>query len=224
MGSVRSRRPSRLAAARQAATQTLIVEAAAGLFAERGYVGTTIEEIAARAGVAVQTIYNAIGSKRAVLSRVLDLSASGPHAPTTVPEFLGSRIRSEPDAERIVETLADWFAEVNERTATIFGVIRQAAAVDPEVAAFQTERARQRLAGYTDAARELAGRGALRPGLEPEDAGALIWTLGNPDVYRFLVTEHGWPPERYRIWIEGHLRSGLLRVDGSKGLPRRPAR
>src|SRR2546425_261873 len=191
MRSDQPRRRSRIAAAHQEATQAVIVEAAAGLFAERGYVGTTIEEIAAKAGVAVQTIYNAIGSKRAVLSRVLDFSASGPNAPSPVPEFMGARIRAEPDPVRIVGILADWFAEVNERTAPVFGVIRQAAAVDPEVAELQLERSRRRLAGYTEAAQELADRGALRPEMEPEDAGALIWTLGNPDVYRFLVTEQG---------------------------------
>ncbi len=219
MGSVHPEPRSRLAAERAEATQRAIVRAAAELFAERGYAGTTIEEIAGRAGVAVQTIYNAIGSKRAVLSRALDFSASGPNAPTPVREFLGARIRDEPDAEGIMPILADWFLEANERIAPIFRVIREAAAVDPEVAALQAERARQRLDGYSEAAGELAARGALRPGLGPEEAGALIWTLGNHEIYRFLVIEQAWSPQRYRTWIEGTLRAALL-PDGS---PRRGA-
>jgi hypothetical protein len=62
-----------------------------------------------------------------------------------------------------VEILADWFVEVNDRAAGVFGVIREAATVDPEVATIELERARQRLAGYSEAAREFARRGALRP-------------------------------------------------------------
>ena len=37
------------------------------LFADRGYTATTIELIAETAGVAVQTIYNTLGSKRGIL-------------------------------------------------------------------------------------------------------------------------------------------------------------
>ena len=194
------------------------MRAAAELFAERGYVRTTIEEIAARADVAVQTIYNAIGPKRAVLSQVLDASASGPDAPAPVREFLGARIRAETDPVRIVQILADWLTEANARTAAVFGVIREAAAVDPQVASLQAERARRRHDGYSEAAREIAGRGALRQGLGPKEAGAFIWALGNPDVYRFLMTDLGWTPKRYRTWMERSLRFGLLR-QGSRTVP-----
>jgi AcrR family transcriptional regulator len=142
----------RLAEIKLEATQRAIVDAAGRLFAERGYVGTTMESIAAHAGVAVQTIYNTVGSKRAVLSRMLDLIAAGARAPTPVADFLGDRVRNEPEPERIVALLVDWFVEVNERAAPTFAVIRQAAAVDPEVAALEGERAERRLAGFTEAA------------------------------------------------------------------------
>ena len=42
----------------------MIVEAASRLFLESGYHATSIGQIATEAGVAVQTIYNTIGSKR----------------------------------------------------------------------------------------------------------------------------------------------------------------
>lgn len=211
MGSVQGGRRNRLATARAETTRAAVVQAASELFAERGYVRTTIEEIAARADVAVQTIYNAIGPKRAVLAQVLDSSASGPDAPTPDPEFLGTRIRTETDPIRIVQTLADWFTEVNARSATVFAVIREAAAVDPEVAELQAQQGLRRLAGYSQAAREIAKRGGLRRGLGPDQAGAFMWALGNPDVYRFLMTDLGWTAKRYRAWIERSLRSGLLR-------------
>jgi AcrR family transcriptional regulator len=212
---VRNEPRTRLAQARAETTRLAIVDAAAELFTAHGYVRTTIEQIATRAGVAVQTIYNSIGSKRTVLSQVLDASTSGPDAPTPVPE-LGARIKAEADPVRIVLILAGWFTEMNARTASVFSVMREAAGVDPDVTALQAERARERLAEYSQAAKEIAKRGALRRGLAPDGAGAFMWALGNPDVYRFLSNDLGWTPRRYRAWMERSLRSGLLRrMDGS---------
>jgi AcrR family transcriptional regulator len=54
------------------ATRGAIVSAASRLFFERGYHGTGIDDVAGAAGVAVQTIYNSVGSKRELLVQVLD--------------------------------------------------------------------------------------------------------------------------------------------------------
>ena len=58
-------------------TQHKIVTAAAELFVTDGYHGTTLEQIAARAGVAVQTVYFHFGNKRSVLKRAVDVAAVG---------------------------------------------------------------------------------------------------------------------------------------------------
>ena len=52
------------------ATRERIAQAARALFRERGYVATTIESIAASAGVAVPTVYSAFGSKKAILEEI----------------------------------------------------------------------------------------------------------------------------------------------------------
>src|SRR6476646_10277636 len=83
-------------------TQRVIVEAASRLFLEHGYHATSIGRIAAEAGVAVQTIYNAIGSKRELLSRVLDFAAAGELAPVPVPRFMREQAESEPDPGRVI--------------------------------------------------------------------------------------------------------------------------
>jgi AcrR family transcriptional regulator len=62
---VRSR--SRVHAVRGQATRTRIVEAARPLFVRDGYLETMMNGIATAAGVAVQTLYLAFGSKIAVL-------------------------------------------------------------------------------------------------------------------------------------------------------------
>ena len=63
------------------ATRRAIVEAARALFLARGYAGTTIDAVAGEAGVAVQTVYAAFGSKAQILKTVLDVAVVGDDAP-----------------------------------------------------------------------------------------------------------------------------------------------
>ena len=60
---------------RSRTTRRKIVAAAADLFIAGGYGATTLEQIAERAGVAVQTVYFHFGNKRTVLKEASDASA-----------------------------------------------------------------------------------------------------------------------------------------------------
>jgi AcrR family transcriptional regulator len=187
-----------------------ILEAARRLFVEHGYVATSIPAIAAEAGVAVQTIYNTVGSKRAVLGGVVELAVRGSDDAATPAQTVGERIRAAEDPDRIVGLLADWLAGVHARSASIYVAIREAAAVDAEAAELEQTLADERFNGYREAARELARRGGLRPGLSPDGAAAAIWTLGHPDTYRYLAQRRGWSARRYRGWLGDELAAALL--------------
>jgi AcrR family transcriptional regulator len=187
-----------------------ILEAAHRLFVERGYVATSVPAIAAEAGVAVQTIYNTVGSKREVLGGVIELAVRGPDYPAPPAQGVGRRLREAEDPARIVELLVDWLAEAHARSAAIYLAIREAAAVDADAAELEQALADERFSGYREAARELARRGALRPGLAPDHAAATIWTLGHPDAYRYLCRRRGWSSSRYRRWLSGELSTALL--------------
>jgi AcrR family transcriptional regulator len=202
-------RPS-LAELKAEATRRAIVEAAAELFRERGYRSTTMEAIAHAAGVAVQTLYNSLGSKAAILSRVLDVAIVGDHDDVPLLARVGSRIGDVTDPRLLVADLVATAATIHERTAWIFHVIATAVD-DPEIAVLQRRNEEQRLQGYTFAAEQLRSRRGLRPGLSVEDAAARIWTIANPQTYRFLVAERGWSRERYRTWLEEALAATLLR-------------
>lgn len=147
---------------------------------------------------------------------MLDYAAAGEKAPTPVPTFMREQAEQEPDPRRIVRQLVDFWSEAHERTLPIFAVIRQAAALDPEVAEFELSRSAQRLRNYEIAARLLAEREAPRPGLTVEDAAASIFAVGHPDLYRFLVREQGWEPSRWAAWAETTLAAALL----ADGLPK----
>ncbi|WP_307083206.1 TetR/AcrR family transcriptional regulator [Arthrobacter agilis] len=201
--------PPSLREAQAALTRRRIVDAAERLFLSDGYVGSSIAAVATGAGVSIQTIYNSVGNKAALLSAVLDLAASGPAAPTPVPEFMAERVGRAGTAAEVVAVLAEWFVEVNARTSGVWVVIRQAAAVDVEVAAVQRRRDEQRLTNYRRAAAELRKRGALGE-LSDAQAAAVIWTTGHPEAYRTL-TDLGWTPEDYHDLVHTTL-TGALRA------------
>lgn len=189
-------------------TQRAIVEAAAGLFAEHGYHATSIGRIASEAGVAVQTIYNSIGSKRDVLSRVLDFAAAGDRAP--VPQFMREQAERETDPRRIVAQIVEFWRGALPRTAPVFRILREAAAADPDAAALERARAEQRLRNYGQAARLLAQRDALRKGLTIDQAAAAIFAIGHPEVYRTLVLDGDWDDDRWAVWARAALEAALL--------------
>jgi AcrR family transcriptional regulator len=193
----RRRERGRVAAA---ASRRDVLEAAQRLFLQHGYAGTTIPAIASEAGVAVQTIYNTVGGKRAVIGGVVELAVRGPDYPATVSDTLGERIRGEPDPHRIVELFADWLVAVHERTCSIMVVIGEAAALEPEVAEFEQTLADKRLEGYRQIAVELDRRAALPNAIEVDAAAATMWSLGHPQTYRFLRAR-GWDDEAYRTWL-----------------------
>jgi hypothetical protein len=151
----------------------------------------------------VQTIYNSIGYKRDVLSRVLDFAAAGERAPAPVPQFMREQTERESDAIQVIEQLVDFRQGALPRTAPVFRTIRDAAALDPD-------RAAQRLRNYEIAARLLERRGALRDELTIDQAAAAIFTIGHPDTYRTLVLDGNWDDHQRAAWARTTLKAALI--------------
>ena len=191
-------------------TQRVIVEVAARLFLEHGYHATSIGRIASEAGVAVQTIYNGIGSKRELLSRVLDFAAAGERAPVPVPQFMREQTESEPDPRRMIARLVEFWRGALPRTAPVFRIIREAAAADPKIAALERGRTAQRLHNYRQAAQLLADRHALRPAMTIDGAAAAIFAIGHPETYRALVLDGDWDDDAWANWVQATLEAALL--------------
>jgi AcrR family transcriptional regulator len=193
-------------------TQRAILETAARLFTQHGYHATSIGRIASEAGVAVQTIYNSVGSKSEILSRVLDFAAAGERAPVPVPQFMREQAEREPDPRRILDQLIEFWRGALPRTAPVFRVIREAAASDPGAAALERTRGAQRLRNYGDAARLLAERGALRTGLTVDQAAATIFAIGHPETHRTLVLDGDWDDRLWSAWARATLEAALIKT------------
>lgn len=194
----------------RAAMRGVVVQAAGRRFLAVGYARTTMEAIAAEAGVSVQTLYNSVGNKASLLMAVFEHMVPGPNAPRPVPEFMKERSEAATDTPSMMRVLVEWLVDVHSRMAPLDQVVEEAAAHDEQVAAFARQRAHQRLSNYQLAAEELRRRGALREGLAIEEAATIVWSLGHPHVHRTLVLELKWPPERYRAWLESSLSAALL--------------
>jgi len=187
------------------ATREEIFRRAEILFLENGYVATTIDAIAREAGVAVQTIYNSVGSKAAILNTILERIVTGTDASVTVSEIMSARVADAADLPAAVQVLADWMVEFNERAGAVFAVLKQAAAVDPEIGRLDRMRSRRRLQNYGRAAAQFRQRGAIPSGTSDAEMAASIWAIGHPEVYTALVVEAGWTVDAYRRWVSGAL-------------------
>ena len=206
MTTVKRRYQSPLRREQAAETRRRLAASARALFAERGYVATTIEAIANDAGVSVQTFYGTFGSKRAVLFELLDEMALDADAPA-----LGDALSAADDDPReqlrlIVAFRVRLFAQA----ADFLEVVRGARGVDPDLAATWDEGEERRRRAQRDVVRAWADRGALRPGVSRREAGEVLWALTGPDVHRLFVVEQRWSNARFRDWLVTTLTAALF--------------
>lgn len=225
MAIVKGRRPigDKRGQARTRLARRAVVEAARALFLERGYAATTIDAISDRSDVPPATIYRLFSSKLGILRALLDVSIAGDDEAVSVQDRPHvAALFADPDPGKMLAGFAHLTVAINARGEHIYRILLSAAASDPGAAALLAEYQRKRDEGQGQIARSLARVGALRPGLPERDAADVIHALMSPDVYRLLVTERGWAPERYERWLAGTLIAQLLPPAG-KGTPGGPA-
>jgi AcrR family transcriptional regulator len=194
------------------ATRQQMLAAAAGLFTRAGYFGTTIEAIAQEAGVAVPTVYASFGSKRAILSALINSAIFGTDPPGTPTEERTwyREMSAESDAARLLLRWGEYLCEVNARVAPVQRMVESAAASDATIAEFWQRMKDQRLAGQSAIAELIAKRHALRPGLSASTAGDIIFVLSDPHVYDGFVVDRGWSPAQVADWLGKSLCALLL--------------
>jgi AcrR family transcriptional regulator len=202
MSAVKTSEPTKLTRrGRAKATQWRIVKAAYTLFCERGYAGTTMAEIAAAAGVAVQTVYFTFHTKPALLSRAYDFAVMGDEEPLP-PEkqpWYQAMIR-EPDASKALRHFVTGVGEITRRVTPLELVARVAADSDPDTAKVMAFHEGWRAEGYRGILGLLAAKAELRPGLTPERATDLLLLYVGMDVYHALVEGRGWTHDEWADW------------------------
>jgi AcrR family transcriptional regulator len=186
------------------ATRQRILDAGLALFAERGYPGTSVTPVAAAAGVSAETIYASVGSKRGIIDAHLakiDTERVGDRARTMILERGGG----PRDGLEVLAELAVRFWAANH---VLVGVLRNGIG-DPEIGGAWLQRQAQR--------RELIAaligtwpRAALRPGLDPEQAKDLAWSMTSDELFGLLVGLRGWSVDAYLAWLKDALVREIL--------------
>lgn len=171
--------------------------------ARDGWKATTIDAIAAHAGVAPQTIYAAFGNKRALLEgmRAAMLRDS------RIPELMADAA-AEPDASRRLHLWARLIRQQMVSSYDVISIHRQAAASDPKVAADYRIVLDNRARTFAEFIHNL--RADLAPHIDQATATDLLWCFSNEEIYRELVHERGWSPDRYEAWLGATLVAQLV--------------
>jgi AcrR family transcriptional regulator len=197
--------------ARTRLARAAVVAAARDLFLERGYGATTFEAISESAVVPPATVYRLFSSKHGILKALLDVSIAGDDE--DVPVAARPQVQSllaDPDPSQQLAGFVAFTTRLNGRVAPLYRILVSAAGTDRDAAALLDELTSQRQQGQRRIAQALARSGSLRPGLKERDAADLVHALMSPELYRLLVVDRGWSPERYERWLTTTLLDQLL--------------
>ena len=200
---------SRLAAE----TRRRIVEGAGRRFLRDGYAATSMNAIAAEAGVAVQTVYANLKTKRDLLEAVIQLNVRGED--DDVPLVASPRwqqMEAHTDGRSKLAMFVQIHREICGREAGLFVVLETAAAIDPEIKPLLRDKERYRYEDQTRVARSLRRHGQLRAGLTVRSASDSIWALASERLYLALVQDRNWSTASYETWLTDQLAAALLPV------------
>jgi TetR/AcrR family transcriptional regulator, regulator of autoinduction and epiphytic fitness len=193
------------------ATRRAMLDAAQQLFERSGYVETTMEAIAAEAGVALKTVYSAFTTKAGLLRALWDLLLKGDtdDAPVAQREWY-RQLLEEPNPERKLRLTATNACVVKRRIGPILRVIRSASAVDPDSAALWQLIQTDFYENQRAVIHSLADAGGLRSDLSEARATDILWGLNHPDMWLLLVGERGWTAEAFETWFADTICQQLL--------------
>jgi AcrR family transcriptional regulator len=197
-------------------TRRRIVEATRQLLGKEGYAGMTIEAIARRAGVSTPSIYAIFRSKTGILAELLNQATFGADYEKVVQQAL-----SASDAATSLRFAARIARQIHEAQNATFDLLRGAGVVAPELAKLEQQRERVRYERQETMITKLRVAGKLRPDLDRRTARDIFWMFTGRDVYRMLVRERGWSPQKYQDWLGEILVGSLLTSEGSNPIQNR---
>jgi len=209
-GDVKRKRPYRSERRREQAeqTRTRILDAAGELFVDGGFAGTSVAAIAGRAGVSAETVYQAFGSKPALLDALVRRAARlGAEAP--IPEQAGPRaVAAEHDQPTQLQLFAADIVRRLERVGPLMTVVDAAAVSEPAIAELQHGIDRARGAGLAEFVDALSARGPLA--VDRAVAVDTVWALASSDLQQLLMRRRGWSRTAYTTWLAESLARILL--------------
>jgi AcrR family transcriptional regulator len=186
-----------------AETRARMLGAAYDCFAESGFHATTMAAIAGRADVAVQTLYFTFHTKDELLRAVHDRLVLGSDALPPREQPWHQRMLEADGLRAAVRHMVVGNQEIVGRIAPLIGVFHSVTE-EPAGEVWRTGE-RRRHEGYRRLVGELTAKAPLRRGLSRARATDLLFVLQGPETYRALVLDLGWPPAKWRAWLESSI-------------------
>ena len=188
------------------ATRREILAAARRLFVEQGYANTSIHQIAAESGVAIQTIYSSVGSKGALVLALNNLideeSAVGQ---------LARELHLETEPAQLLAKGVHITRQLNERCGDLIRVLLSAEPAEPDVATAVADGMRRHRQGATGLAHQLTKLGALQASMTTDRAADVFSMLTSPANWRHLTHDAQWSFDDAEAWLTQSLAQLLLR-------------
>ncbi len=196
---------------RAKATRAAIISAATTEFAANGYQGTTMSMIAARAGVAVQTVHFVFHTKGELLTAAVSVAVLGDEAPIPPERTEWFRaLLEEPDPYAVLAGFVRHGGAILVRASAMNEVARSAAPADPDAAAAFEQLERLRAEGYRTVVEHVATKGAFRGALDVDSATDVLVTLLSPRTYLSLTVDRGWSADRALEWLADTVPLAIL--------------
>ena len=187
--------------ARVAKSRETIRRAAERLFLRRGFLETSMDDIAAAAKVSRATVFNQFGSKVALLREILDVKLTGSESRAALADDpIVKEMWTEHDPVRLVRLTARLTARMTSRANDLYAMAEAAAVVEPEIGRMLAVDAQARLTEGGTIVDVLAHLGALRSERSPTKAKEALWLLTSSGPYR-LAHDLGWSVDEYERWL-----------------------
>jgi AcrR family transcriptional regulator len=183
------------------ATRLSVLDAARVLFTTSGYARTSVADIARRAEVSVDTVYASVGRKPQLLLAVHDMIVGSSQQPVPAEERgYVRRIREATAAEDKIQVYADALAELLPHTTPLDLALREAGVTEPECRSLREAISRRRRANMRLFVADLRITGRVRPDLDDDRAGDLVWSMNSPEYFR-LLADAGFTPADYAALV-----------------------
>jgi AcrR family transcriptional regulator len=192
-------------------TRRRIVAAAADLFVAAGYGATSVDAIAAAAGVSRKTVFTAVGGKSELLALALDWAVAGDDAPVPVadrPEV--TALLQLDDPGQVLDGWARVLSGIDARVGDLFAAVEAAATLDATARSLFEKLHAQRRDGARAVVDAVAALKGLTDGLSRAEAIDVAYLLTEPLLHRRLVGTRGWSNRRFEKWLATTLRQQLL--------------
>jgi AcrR family transcriptional regulator len=197
--------------ARAGATRKRVLRAAATLFVERGYAGTTIGSVATEAKVSVPTVETLVGTKARLLKATIDVAIAGDDEPVPVldRDWATTAIDAT-DVETFLSIVASVLAPAQGRSSGLVLSVFEGAGSDPELAVLAVQMSAQRATMASWVVGRLTALGALHSEISEDEAADTVFALMEPALFDRLTRQRGWTLARYEHWVARSLRCLLV--------------